>query len=897
MNEKHINMKVEFIMNHQVEFGKSIYICGSLPELGNGDESKSIAMSCIEASRWSIELDMNAEDDFEYFYLIKEYNSYHREWGNARKVKVLGNQHLVLEDFWSKVPQQNFLYTSAFTDSFFAHEKSIKASKSYKHTTLLKVNCPYVDKNQQLILLGEADFLGKWQTEKALAFDYEGKGIWSLALPSSKIKQPLQYKLAIQDTSNGSIVHWEERLNRELYPFKKPSAEKGLYTVSVDYEYKWINWRAAGVAIPVFSIRTEKSAGVGDFADIKIFADWAAATGQKVIQILPINDTTITHKWTDSYPYNAISIYALHPQYFALSPYTLKDAKLQAKFSKEAAKLNALDKIDYEKVIQLKEAFIDALYEEIGKETLKSDGFKTFFKTNEYWLFPYAVFSVLRDVNGTADYTQWKAFNKYDKKALEAYVKSEQKVKDRANRQYFTQYLLHVQLLDAANYVHSKGLILKGDIPIGISHDSVEAWTEPHLFNLDTQTGAPPDDFSVYGQNWGFPTYNWDAMAKEGYRWWINRFRKMADYFDAYRIDHILGFFRIWEIPVHSVQGLLGYFSPALPFTVNEIQQAGLYFDKQRMTKPFIHEYFLWDVFGEYKDEVIGTYLQPITWQRFELKEAYNTQKKIQATFAAKEDEKSLRIRDGLYALCNEVLFVQDKREPEKYHPRISAQHTYSYRSLDDHDKTIFNRLYDHFFYHRHNEFWAAQAIQKLPPLINSTEMLVCGEDLGMIPDCVPDVMNQLQILSLEIQRMPKDPSVKFANLAHLPYLSISTTSTHDMSPIRAWWNEDRGSTQSYYNEMLWQQGEAPQDCTPEIAELILKSHLYSPAMLTIIPLQDWLAISKNLRFAHPEGERINIPAIAQHYWRYRMHLTVEQLIQETEFNNHLQQLLSETWR
>lgn len=890
-------MKVEFILNHQVEFGKSIYICGSIPELGNSDESKSIAMSCIEASRWFVELDINAEDDFEYFYLIKEYNTYYREWGNARKVNVLDNQQIILEDIWNTVPQQNFLYTSAFTDSFFAHKKSTKAAKSYKHTTLLKVNCPYVDKNQNLVLLGEADFLGEWQAEQALAFNYEGKGQWSLALSSSKIKQPIQFKLAIQDTTTGNIIHWEERLNRELLPFKKSSTEKRLYVVSLDYEYKWINWRAAGVAIPVFSIRTEKSAGVGDFADIKILADWAASTGQKVIQILPINDTTITRKWTDSYPYNAISIYALHPQYFALSAYTLKNAKLQAKFSKEAAKLNALDKIDYEKVIQLKEAYIDALYDEIGKEILKSDGFKTFFKINEHWLFPYAIFSVLRDLNGTANHTQWKEFKKYDKKKLEAYLKSEQKVKDRANRQYFTQYLLHVQLLDAADYVHSKGLILKGDIPIGISHDSVEAWTEPHLFNLDTQTGAPPDDFSVNGQNWGFPTYNWDAMDKEGYRWWINRFRKMADYFDAYRIDHILGFFRIWEIPKHSVQGLLGYFSPALPFTVNEIQQAGLYFDKQRMTKPFIHDYFLWDIFGEYKDEVIGTYLQPITWQRFELKEAYNTQKKIQATFAGKEDEKSIRLRDGLYALCNEVLFVQDKREPDKYHPRILAQHSYSYKSLDDNDKAIFNRVYDHFFYHRHNEFWAAQAIQKLPPLINSTEMLVCGEDLGMIPDCVPDVMKQLQILSLEIQRMPKDPSVEFANLSKLPYLSISTTSTHDMSPIRAWWNEDRESTQRYYNEMLWQHGEAPQNCTPEIAELILKNHLHSPAMLTIIPLQDWLAISKNLRFAHPEEERINVPAIAQHYWRYRIHLTVEQLMQETEFNNHLQKLLSETWR
>jgi len=891
-------MQIRFELNHKVHFGQTVCVYGSIPELGGGYESNAYAMNCIDTALWVLDIKTDdAINEFEYFYIVRDEKSNIIERGNKRTASFSGSKVLVLKDSWDFHPQQNFLYTSAFTDVFFSHTVSTEKPKLYKNTFLIKVNCPYVQKNQSLVLCGESDILGNWNVNHALRFEYKGDGQWLLTLSANKIKSPLQYKLAIVDNSTGDIIHWEERHNRELHPVKKISEEKELYVISIDYAYKWINWKAAGVAIPVFSIRTEKSAGVGDFADIKLLADWAAATGQKVIQILPINDTTISRKWTDSYPYNAISIYALHPLYFAVSSYSLKNKSMQKHFSTKIAKLNSYDKVDYEAVISLKESFIDALYFEIGQSTLQSDEFKDFFQKNEYWLFPYACFSVLRDLNKTANYNDWKLFKKYDKKKLEKYFQEDNIIADSINRIYFTQYQLHIQLLDAANYVHDKGLILKGDIPIGISHDSVEAWTEPHLFNLDVQTGAPPDDFSVNGQNWGFPTYNWNAIAKEDYRWWKNRFKKMADYFDAYRIDHILGFFRIWEIPSHSVQGLLGYFSPALPFSIGEIEREGLLFDDYRMTKPFIHESFLHEIFGEYKDEVIGRFLQPITWQRFELKEFCNTQQKIKAIFEATSDYKSDRISSGLYSLCNEVLFVRDKKEPEKLHPRISAQHTYSYKYLNDAEKESFNRLYDHFFYQRHNEFWANQAMQKLPPLIASTKMLVCGEDLGMIPDCVPHVMKVLQILSLEIQRMPKSYNMLFENLAELPYLSVCTTSTHDMSPIRSWWEENRSSTQRYYNDILWKEGEAPIECSTEIAELILKKHLYSPAMLTIFPLQDWLAISNELRYPNPIDERINIPAVSQHYWRYRMHLTVEQLIAETEFNDQLLRLVKDSWR
>jgi 4-alpha-glucanotransferase len=379
--------------------------------------------------------------------------------------------------------------------------------------------------------------------------------------------------------------------------------------------------------------------------------------------------------------------------------------------------------------------------------------------------------------------------------------------------------------------------VLKGDIPIGISRTSVEAWSNPGLFCLESQAGAPPDAFARDGQNWGFPTYNWQAMAAERYQWFARRFTKMADYFDAYRIDHILGFFRIWEIPCTTKSGLLGHFNPAMPLTTEEIAQWGITFYKERHATPF--------TLGDETD----------------------------------------------------VLFVEDPYQPGTYHPRINGFDTESFKALPEHERKAFYALHDHFFYHRHNDFWYREAMKKLPALIDATDMLVCGEDLGMIPACVPDVMNELRILSLEIQRMPKAFGCTFDNPANYPYYSVCTTSTHDMSGIRGWWEEDPTLTQRYWSELLHQRGKAPGECEAWICESIVRQHLDSPAMLTILPLQDWMAMDEHLRYPDPAFERINVPANSNHYWRYRMHLTLEELLEAEDFNRLVGRLVKQSGR
>ncbi|MDE6271073.1 MAG: 4-alpha-glucanotransferase, partial [Muribaculaceae bacterium] len=437
-------------------------------------------------------------------------------------------------------------------------------------------------------------------------------------------------------------------------------------------------------------------------------------------------------------------------------------------------------------------------------------------------LLPYAAFCVLRDRFATPDFTLWpEEFAVYRAEFIENFAKENSAEMEYV---YYLQFHLDKQMKHVASYARDKGVAIKGDIPIGISRTSADAWQSPELFNMNSQAGAPPDDFSVLGQNWGFPTYNWDVMARDGFAWWKARFRKMSEYFDAYRIDHVLGFFRIWQIPMDAIHGLLGIFNPALPFTPEELRDSyGFNFNVELYTKPYIMDWFLGDIFGDLCDEVRARFLFVNGYGTYCLRPEFDTQRKVAAYFADKEaSDKNKRLCDGLMALIDNVLFIEDPVQKGLYHPRISAQHSYIYRSLNDYDKWSFNRLYNDFFYHRHDAFWYEKAMQKLPPLISSTDMLVCAEDLGMIPHCVPDVMHRLEMLSLEIQRMPKDPNVEFGDTWHYPYFSVCTTSTHDMGGIRQWWEEDHTASQRFFNNVLHEPGQAPYFCEPWVCERIV---------------------------------------------------------------------------
>ena len=890
-------MKIGFQIHYRTVWGESVSIRLTWLTKAGLETSEELALATNDGQTWRGEMNVpTGTTRLRYQYEIrKEGKTSRREWKMIPRELELpkGVNQVLCCDSWRDCPSDSYRYTSAFTETFVHHDLEPWPTVKWERTLTLRVFAPEVPVGQTLALLGSQPLLGEWQPGREVRMKCIGPNEWTVTLNIEEMEGgTMEYKFLTIDSVSGEQRHWEMHDNRIRV---RPVVEPKMNVVVEDDTVRLpvAPWRGAGCVIPVFSLRSEHSFGVGDFGDLMRMVDWVAMTGMHALQILPINDTTLSGQWTDSYPYNGISIYALHPIYAdleALPP--LEDAAMRTTYKGMQKKLNALASMDYEKVVEAKHHYLNRLFRQEWAKTKVTKAYKQFYSENQDWLLPYAAFCYLRDKYGTPDFRKWGTLATYDPAVIEKLNKRGTEFAEEIDKNCYIQYILHEQLNRVRSYAREKGVVLKGDIPIGISPTSVEAWTEPHYFNLNGQAGAPPDYFSQNGQNWGFPTYNWDAMLKDGCEWWRRRFERMARYFDAFRIDHVLGFFRIWEIPLHSVHGLLGHFAPALPMTVEEIESFGLPWREQTYTEPYITDRIIHRIFGDDTSEVRRLYLEPIYAGHYRMKDEYSTQRKVQAAFDGKCDAKSEKLRDGLYRLISNVLFLRDDKHPDRFHPRIVAMHDLLYDDLGDWEKDAFNRIHEYYFHQRHNQFWYDEAMKKLPTLCAATRMLVCAEDLGMIPDCVPWVLNALQILTLEIQTMPKEAWKQFANLWENPYTSVATISTHDMPTMRGWWDEQRETAQNYYNQVLHHEGQAQHPMPGTTAEEIVSRHLESPSMLCLLSLQDWLAIDEKVRNPHPEAERINEPANPRHYWRWRMHLTIEQLVADTALNEKIRGLI-----
>jgi len=789
-------MKLLFNLEYQTTFGENLVL-----NIQQEDEKVvGHKMSTFDGRHWFVEITnkLKVGTVLKYYYsVLRGEAELRHEWlVQAHRIELTGKKadHYTVYDHWIDIPEDAYLYSSAFTECVIPSECKPCSQSSYVRTLIIKVRAPQLRMGERLAMVGEPALLGAWDTQKAVPMTEHAPHEWVACLDATKLSAGhFEFKFIVLSTESEGTPLWEQGDNRCIDMPNKGDKEALVYELPQAY-FPIYPWKGAGTVIPIFSLRSEGSFGVGDFGDLKLMVDWAAKTEQRFIQVLPINDTNMTGTWQDSYPYNCISIYALHPQYtdFRQLP-EIKDKETKAQFETLRQELNSLPQIDYERMFKAKLDYLHVLFEQEWKRVKATKAYKEFYQNNKEWLEPYAQFCVNRDKEGQVAF--W----------------------------YYVQYNLDQQMRAAHEYARKHRVVLKGDIPIGISRDGVEAWVEPKYFNLNGQAGAPPDPFSADGQNWGFPTYNWDEMLKDGCQWWVRRFRKMAEYFDAYRIDHVLGFFRIWEIPMPEKSGLMGQFAPALGLSREEIEGYGIY--------------------------------------------------------------------------GHDDLFLVDHKRSDRWHPRIAVQYQEAYERLNDGEKYNFNRLYNDYFYRRNNQFWYQEAMKKLPRLTQATRMLCCAEDLGMVPDCVPWVMNELRILSLEIQTMPKDPNIRFGKLSHNPYRSVCTFSTHDMPTLRQWWDEDWEQTQAYYNGPLRRSDAAPHPLPGWLAKDIVSRQLTSPSMLCLLSLQDWLSIDEKLRLPDQNAERINIPAIPRYYWRYRMHLTLEQLLKEDEFNENIKTLITQSGR
>ncbi len=734
-------------------------------------------------------------------------------------------------------------------------------------------------------IVGSAAEMGAWNPTRGLSMVPAPFPWWEAGadLPA----EPAEYKFVVTG-SDGSQA-WEAGTNRLL------SATEGTTIVHDDEVRGLRGWRGAGVAVPIFSLRSNRGVGAGQFTDIEPLADWAASVGISVIQLLPVNDTVLNHDWDDSYPYNPVSVQALHPLYMDLD--AIDDGGIGAETEAMRRRLNGLPEISYVEVMEEKWRLLRQAYRNASVALSEDAGFDAFVADERSWLIPYSAWAVLRDRHGTPDFRRWGGDATYRPERVDAMAEPGSPDYGDLRFHWFVQYHLQRQLTAAADYARGRGVALKGDLPIGVAPESVEVWRQPELFHVGAQTGAPPDAFAVRGQNWEFPTYDWSRMAEDGYAWWRDRFTALARYVDVYRIDHVLGFFRIWEIRQSADDGLLGHFRPSLPLSVEEVQAVLGPVDLEPLTKPLASEATL-ERFGEHATRIRDGFFLAKP-HGLALMPGVATQRRILRAFELGilddlDEGERLHVRRTLLDVAADVLLLE---VAGGYEPRISWQDTEHYRRLDDAQRTGFDTLAIDFFHHRHTALWEAHGRATLPAIVDATDLLTCGEDLGMVPDLVPRVMNELGLLSLEIERMPKRLGEWMADPAAAPYLSVVSPSTHDTTTLRMWWTEDRALTERFWREALGKEDSAPSELDGPTAEAMVRRQLDSPAMLSIIPMSDLLAIDEGLRRTEIATERINDPSNRHNRWRYRLHLSLDELAAADHFNHRVRTLIAGSGR
>jgi len=848
-------LKIVFSLPFRTTYGQSLLIVGATPELGQWDPARGLRMRYQANGFWKAEIDLPGEEgeSFGYQYVLDDRNTgiRHSEGGRNRSFSprdYRGIETVEQRDFWRHpVNSEAILDTAPFRKTVFRRRQSDQGHHCLHRTAQgasvrLRVPAARIAPGYSLYVTGNIPALGFWNPEKALPLHDCGYPDWQVDFHVCRTEIPFQYKYIIADPEKNSVT-WESGDNRRLTDHDS-SINKEYHAIVVsDHPFRSFAapWKGAGLAIPVFSLRTARGLGVGEFLDLKPLADWAKKMGLQMIQILPVNDTSVRLNWHDAYPYATLSVFALHPLYLNLQTIEGLSKSMIHEIEAVAEQLNQKDVVDYEAVMSAKMGFIIRIFAEQARDFLASAAFQAFLEEHADWLKPYAAFCYLRDLHGAGDYRNWGEFSRITPAAIERLTGPDTPHNREIAFHYFIQYHLHQQLLEASQYARDCDIVLKGDIPIGVDKASVETWLHPEWFNMDKSAGAPPDDFAVEGQNWGFPTYQWEAMAADGYTWWKKRLGHLSRYFDAIRLDHIIGFFRIWEIPGDAVTALKGRFSPAIPLSRAEMEAAGIK-----------------DI-----DSLCDAY---ITDDRTD---AHDT------------------LLHGLFRLHDDVVLIPDKPgDREFFHPRIAMELTLAFGSLDDQTKAALMRFYEDYYFERQESSWAQGAREKLSALKSATDMLICGEDLGMVPRCVPKVMEDLGLLCLRIQRMPAEPWTIFADPAAYPYLSVASPSSHDMSTIRGWWEEaDRAFVQLYYSRILGHQGVAPKTCEPWICRQIVALHLNSRSMWAVFPIQDILGMSAGLRRPDPREERINVPADAHNRWNFRLHRTLEELLLQPSFN------------
>lgn len=662
--------------------------------------------------------------------------------------------------------------------------------------------------------------------------------------------------------------------------------------------------KITGVVVPLGALYSKDNPVIGEFADLISFAQFCKTSGLQLIQLLPVNDTG-----TQSSPYSGLSAFALHPIYIRLKDIEGFE-KLYAEDSKFKKQYDSLKKnhkyslrYDYDGILNEKNAILRMIYDstETGQTGSASEELSKWIKKNT-WVKTYCVYKNLK-----WNYMQasWKSWHKDDQSKTSEEIQKLWDTKAFKKDHLFyawIQMIADQQFCKAVDAVHEMGILLKGDMPILMNEDSCDTWAYPEFFNQNLRAGSPSDGENPAGQNWGFPTYNWKNLKAEDYIWWKDRLKNAAKYYDAYRLDHILGFFRIWAIPAADCNALNGHTEPYASLKKDDLYELGFDDDRIRwLSKPHIPTNLIEDITWNHDSacKILELLCDRIGNEELWLfkAEVKGSQNIWDTDFGELcNEDAAFRIKQKLVEYWSNITLLEVAKN--KYIPLWTYSHSTSWQSLNDSEKEKLEELFAG-VNSKNEKLWKKQADEIFTAITSDIKMIPCGEDLGVGIECVPKTMTQHKILGLRVIRWCREwskegqPYVPFEDYTPL---SVTTTSVHDSTTIRSWWEGEKASAISNQSSEkmsvrdMVEDGE--EDFTPEIAEQLLLEGAKSASMWYVNPLQDYLYMNKKYWLENADDERINVPGSVNNFnWTYRIPCSVEDLNKDKNLQNKIQKI------
>ena len=635
------------------------------------------------------------------------------------------------------------------------------------------------------------------------------------------------------------------------------------------------NKRLAGVVVTVGSLRGSGKSAVGEFADLPEFAELASKMGLGLIQLLPVNDTGY-----ESSPYGALSAFALNPIYIRIG--AIPESKgFEAEIQALNEKYNEMERFPYYKIAKAKINLLRDIFEANKIAIQREVSVDVWIKKNT-WVKSYAVFRRLKEANNEKSWKDWKAFKKVGANDIEA-LWNDPKQRNSNLFWSWVQYHLDKQFTAAAEKIQSMGIILKGDLPILLNEDSCDVWANPEYFHENLSAGAPPDMYNSMGQNWGFPLYNWHAQQKDNFSWWRARLTAAQKYFKAYRIDHVLGFFRIWACRRRDNSALLGRFVPYTQIKKEDLYALG--YDYSRInwfSVPHIPTGEVWQAVqqgGGSDDDARRAF--DLALDRIGNEELWWFKKSIHG----EKDILALKLHDAARdyfckAWTNRILFEYDENT---YSPVWYYSKSRAWNSLNDAERDYLEAFLDGKKAESEKK-WEIQGKKLLSMLVESSTMLACAEDLGVSTECVPKILGNLKILSLKVFRWERKWDTEgqpFTPICDYPELAVCTTSVHDSSTLREWWE-----TEADLNTLAAFLGQPslPKIYNPGTARLRLKTIAAAPSRFHIFPLIDFLHLTPKWYAQDAAAERINIPGTTSDFnWTWRLPAPISEIAADTE--------------